>query len=193
VLYGLEGKYAAGERLETKAQATFRMVLGEENPVTLLSTNNLAALYQEEGKYRQAEALWKKVLEVRRREPGPQHPDTIDAMASLGETQLQQQSYSTAEPLLREALSNWDKIGSDGWKRYYGQSLLGASLAGQERYMEAEPLLVSGYQGMSQRAASIPMESRRVLPQAGERIVQLYKQWEKPEKAAEWRDRLQPK
>jgi tetratricopeptide (TPR) repeat protein len=193
VLYGLEGKYAAGERLETKAQETFRMVLGEENPVTLLSTNNLAVLYQEEGKYRQAEALWKKVLEVRRREPGPQHPDTIDAMASLGETQLQQQSYSTAEPLLREALSNWDKIGSDGWKRYYGQSLLGASLAGQERYMEAEPLLVSGYQGMSQRAASIPMESRRVLPQAGERIVQLYKQWEKPEKAAEWRDRLQPK
>ena len=44
-----------------------------------------------------------------------------------------------------------------------------------------------------QREATIPLEDRRVLSDAGERIVQLYESWEKPEKAAEWRERLQSK
>ena len=82
---------------------------------------------------------------------------------------------------------------ADSWERYWSQNLLGASLAGQSQYAEAEPLLVSGYQGMMQRQAAIPLEDRLVLSQAGERIVQLYENWEKPEKAAEWRERLQPK
>jgi len=103
---------------------------------------------------------------------------------------LQEQKYLLAEPLVREALSNWEKMNPDGWKRYYSQVLMGASLAGQERYAEAEPLLVSGYQGMILREAAIPPESRRVVAQAGERIVQLYQSWGNPEKAAEWGAKL---
>jgi hypothetical protein len=57
-------------------------------------------------------------------------------------------------------------------------------------YVDAEPLLVSGYQGMVQREAAIPPESRCVVMQAGERIVQFYRSWGKPEKAAEWGGKL---
>jgi tetratricopeptide (TPR) repeat protein len=168
VLYRFEGKYREGERLENRTLEVWRTVLGAENPVTLNSMDNLAALYYAEERYGEAEDLWSKVVEVRRRILGAQHPDTTDVMASLADAQLQEHKYVLAEPLVREALSNWEKTNPDAWKRYYGQALLGATLAGQERYVDAEPLLESGYQGMVQREATIPNESRRMLTRAAE-------------------------
>jgi eukaryotic-like serine/threonine-protein kinase len=67
---------------------------------------------------------------------------------------------------------------------------LGASLAGQGKYAESEALLVSGFQGMIDHQAMIPVEDRSALTQAGEWIVQLYDRWGKPEKAAEWRSKI---
>jgi tetratricopeptide (TPR) repeat protein len=190
LLYRFEGKNREGERLEIRTLEVFRSVLGEEHPVTLRSVDNLAALYYAEERYGEAEDLWNKVVEVRRRILGAQHSDTTDVMASLADAQLQEQKYVLAESVVREALSNWEKMNPDGWKPYYGQALLGSSLAGQKRYVEAEPLLVSGFQGMVQREAAVPPESRRVITQAGERIVQFYESWGKPEKAAEWAEKL---
>jgi len=42
----------------------------------------------------------------------------------------------------------------------------GASLSGQSKYEEAEPLLLSGYEGM-QHQATIPPESRDYLQSGG--------------------------
>ena len=190
-LYRLEGKYAEAKPLQTRAVEIWRAVLGEEAPETLQGMNNLAALNQVEGKYAEAEGLWNKVLEVRRKTLGTQHPNTTDVMTSLGETEMLEEKYDLAEPLLREALSNWEKITPDGWKRYYGQALLGATLAGQTRFAEAEPLLISGYGGVKQREASIPLQDRHVLSDVGERVIRLYEKWEKPEKVKEWRQRLE--
>ncbi len=77
------------------------------------------------------------------------------------------------------------------WGRYNAQRLLGASLAAQRRYAEAEPLLVSGYRGLTQMEASIPWESRVALARAQQEILQLYQDWDKPEQAAAWRERVQ--
>jgi len=124
---------------------------------------------------------------------GQQHPDTVAAMDSLGWIHLQQGNFVRAETLFREHLVIYEKMAPDAWSRYYSQALLGASLAGQERYLEAEPLLVSGVQGMMQREATIPPTFRRMVEWAGSSIVQLYQSWGKPEKAAEWREKLQAK
>jgi hypothetical protein len=43
---------------------------------------------------------------------------------------------------------------------------------------------------MIQRKATIPAPNRSNLTQAGEWIVQLYREWGKPEEAAEWRAKL---
>ena len=53
-----------------------------------------------------------------------------------------------------------------------------------------EPLLLSGYEGMMQRISAIPAHSRFRLEQAGKQIVDLYRKWGRPEKAAEWLSRL---
>jgi hypothetical protein len=69
----------------------------------------------------------------------------------------------------------------------------GLCRAAQGGFAEAEPLLVDGYQGMLQQQAAIPFENRTGISQAGQRIVQLYEGWEKPEKAAVWRAKLKLK
>jgi eukaryotic-like serine/threonine-protein kinase len=66
------------------------------------------------------------------------------------------------------------------------ETLLGASLAGQKKYAEGEPLLVGGYQGMLTRKDRIGAQDRYHLESAREWLVQMYQAWGKPAKAAEW-------
>ena len=112
-------------------------------------------------------------------------------MNDLAALYIRTRKYAASEALLREALSGYDKGHVDSWVRYNCQSLLGASLAGQNKYADAEPLLLSGYRGMVERKAAIPVSNRFQLRQAGEWVVQLYQDWGKPEQAAEWQERLQ--
>jgi len=189
-LYRYQGKYAQAEALYTKAVDGRRRALGEQNPDTLVSRNDLAAMYESQGKYEQAEALFAEVLEARRRVLGPDHPVTSSTLASVGRVRLRQRKFAEAEPVLREALNGQEKKSPDGWPRFNSQSLLGGALAGEGEYGEAERLLLSGYEGLIQRESKIPWPLRSVLEQAGDRIVQLYQDWNKPGKAAEWRVRL---
>jgi eukaryotic-like serine/threonine-protein kinase len=191
VVYRSQAKYTQAEPLIGKVLDTRRKLLGEEHPDTLTSMYSLALLYQLEGKYAQAGPLYTKALEGRRRVLGPQHPDTTLTLTALGRLRVQQQKYVDAEPLLRESMNSYEKTSPDGWQRYNSQSMLGASLTGQQKYAEAEPLLVSAYQGLIERTAAIPADSRSASKETGERIVQLYQDWGKPEKADEWRQKLQ--
>ena len=111
-------------------------------------------------------------------------------MNDLSLLYLNQGKYAQAAALLREANNSHQKNMTNTWDRNNCQSLLGASLAGQKKYVEAEGLLLSGYDGMVQRKATIPAASRFKLEQAGEWIVRLYQDWGKPEKAAEWTQKL---
>jgi len=54
-----------------------REVLGDNHPDTLISMNNLAALYQSQGKYDEAEPLYVECLKLRREVLGDNHPDTL--------------------------------------------------------------------------------------------------------------------
>lgn len=64
---------------------------------------------------------------------------------------------------------------------------LGRSLSGQKRYSEAEPLLLAGYQGMSQREATIPAASRPAYARISDWLAQLYTDQGKPELALRWK------
>lgn len=132
-----------------------------------------------------------RVLAGRRRVLGAEHPDTLSTLTSLGQLRLQERKYTEAEATLRETLTAYEKARPDMWERYGCQSLLGASLASQKKFAEAEPMLVTGYEGMAQRAATMAAADRSNLKDAGERIVELYRDWGKPEKVAEWQRRLE--
>lgn len=73
------------------------------------------------------------------------------------------------------------------WQRFRAGSLLGASLAGQKKHADAEPLLVEGYPEMLARKDRIAVPDRYRLDRAREWIVHLHQAWGKPARAAEWR------
>jgi hypothetical protein len=68
--------------------------------------------------------------------------------------------------------------------------MLGAALAGQKKFNDAEPLLLEGYQGMKEREESIRDYARVRLTNSIERLVELYTAWEKPDEASKWQKLL---
>jgi hypothetical protein len=66
-------------------------------------------------------------------------------------------------------------------------SQLGGALLGQKKYIEAEPLLLRGHEGMNLRKAAIPPEGRDRLPEAIDRLIGLYTATNRPNEAAMWR------
>jgi hypothetical protein len=127
-----------------------------------------------------------------RRSTPSESQEIAAALASLGKNLLFQGKPADAEPFLRECLAIREKKLADEWLRFNAMSLLGGSLSGQKKYAEAEPLLIQGYEGMKARESKIPRQAKINIPGAAERIVSLYEAWGKPEKAAEWREKLKP-
>jgi serine/threonine protein kinase len=113
-------------------------------------------------------------------------------LASRASALLAAGKFAESEPLARECLVLREKQIPDDWSTFNARSMLGGSLLGQKKYADAEPLLLSGYEGMKQREAQIPAEGRARLPEAMARIEQLYELTARPEQAAEWKKRQEP-
>jgi adenosyl cobinamide kinase/adenosyl cobinamide phosphate guanylyltransferase len=109
------------------------------------------------------------------------------AVAQLALAYLSQGKFGQAEPLARQAVEFHRRRQPEDWQRFRAESLLGASLSGQKKYTEAEPLLVEGYQGMAARKERIDVPDWYHLDRAREWLVQLYRAWGNPDQAARWR------
>jgi hypothetical protein len=89
--------------------------------------------------------------------------------------------------VFRECLAIREKTQPNTWTPFDTKSLLGAALLGQKKYADAEPLLLAGYEGMKQRADTIPAEVRTLrLTEGLERLVQLYEATAKPNEVKKW-------
>jgi serine/threonine protein kinase/tetratricopeptide (TPR) repeat protein len=167
--------------------------LARKRPGALASTfipTTLAETYDRTGQYAKAEPLYRAVLETARTHHGIASPPTADALDALGRHLLKQQKSADAEPPLRECLAIREQNVPDDWATFNTKSMLGGSLLGQRKYAEAEPLLLAGFEGMKQREERIPFPGRSRLAEAVERLVQLYDATGKPDRAAEWRQKL---
>ena len=76
---------------------------------------------------------------------------------------------------------------TDAWQKFDTQSMLGGALLGQKKYADAEPLLLKGYEGMKQRENTIPPPGRVRIPEAIDRLIELYTPTNKPDQATKWR------
>jgi tetratricopeptide (TPR) repeat protein len=186
-VYFMQGKYAQAEALFNRTLEIKRRALGPDHPSTLNTLSGFASMYQRQGKFTLAETYSAQSLAGRRRTLGSEHPDTMASAADLALAYQSQGKFGEAEPLAREALEFNRKKQPDDWQRFRAESLLGAALAGQKKYVEAEPLLLEGYQGMAVRKGRIDVPNWYHLDLAREWLVQLYQAWGKPAKAAEWR------
>jgi serine/threonine protein kinase/tetratricopeptide (TPR) repeat protein len=185
--YALEGKNAEAEALFNRDLEVQRRVRGPENEDTLTTLTHMAFLYEVEGKYGSAETFAAQALAGRRHILGSEHPATAASEADLAQAYVSGGKFTESEPLAREALAFQLTKEPDNWQHFWAESLLGASLTGEKRYVEAEPLLLEGYRGMVELKDRMPVPKLRDLESARVWIVQMYVASGKPQKANEWR------
>ena len=132
-----------------------------------------------------ADLLREQLVEVRK-VPPQDGENLADLLTPVGRTLLDQKSWPEAEPLLREALAVREKEQPGSWKTFSAKSLLGEALLGQKQYTEAEPLLLAGYAGMKQREKTIPPLWHNLIPEALDRLIELYNDTDKPDEVKKW-------
>jgi len=185
-----QGKLVEAETLFREALAMRKKLLGSEHLDVASSLYNLAGALREQRKLQDAEVLDREALAMGRKLLGSEDPGVADALADLTRTLLLEEKFSEAETLARLCLVLREKRLPHDWGTFEARSLLGSTLVGQKHYPEAEPLLLTGYQGMKQREDTIPAGEKRRLKDALQYLVQLYEATGLPEEAAKWRREL---
>jgi serine/threonine protein kinase len=185
--YAAQDKYAQAEPLFQQNLETERRVLGPEHPDFLGTVSDVASMYQRQGKYAQAEIYATQALDGRRHALGSEDSQTMSSAADLALAYLSQREFAKSEPLARESLEFCQKKQPEDWQRFRAESLVGASLAGQKNYAEAEPILLEGYEGMVEGKEKIAKPDWYNLDLARDWLIELYQAWGKPAKAAQLR------
>jgi eukaryotic-like serine/threonine-protein kinase len=114
-------------------------------------------------------------------------PRLAGQLVQYGLALLETKGYAKAEPLLRECLAIREKTQPDAWTTFNTQSMLGGALLGLKKYKDAEPLLLKGYEGMKAREKTIPKAGETRIPEALDRLIELYTVTNKPDEAKKWR------
>jgi serine/threonine protein kinase/tetratricopeptide (TPR) repeat protein len=151
----------------------------------------LASILADEGNLDQAQEAIAECLALRRKLLGSEDVRVAESLASLASLLNRAGQAAEAEPLARECLAIREKQIPDDWRAFNARSLLGESLMAQQKYVEAEPLLVSGFDGIRQRSASATSGAVKPrLKEASQRVIRLYEETNRPEQAAEWKAKM---
>jgi eukaryotic-like serine/threonine-protein kinase len=184
--YSDEKKYSLAEPLFGQTIEIHRRASALKSRHALATLSDAAFMYQREGKYAIAENYEAQALAGWQQAAGSNSAIAMDAAADLATTYVSEGKFAAAEPLARQAVEFDRRNRPDDWQRFRAETLLGASLAGQKKFPEAEPLLLEGYRGMLAQKERIAAPNWYHLDLASAWAVQLYRAWRKPEKAAAW-------
>ncbi len=166
--------------------------LGPDAPGTLETMRRLAEAYLDAKAPEKALPLFKTFIDSKRKHVGPamQVWKLGDALEEIARDLVRHEQHMAAESMLRECIGIREVPEAELWTTFYTKSLLGASLLGQKRFADAEPLLKAGYEGMKQREKTIPPAAKPRLAEALERLVQLYEATGNAVEAERWRKEL---
>ncbi len=183
----LDERQAAAQAYRDKARKLVRD--GIINKGFLVSWSNFA-------EYPEAEQLLMESLAQQQKKCGADHLEiSVEmsfAMHQLGIKYLRGGKYAKAELLFRACLPIREKEQPNSWMTFNTRTRLGAALLGQQKYAEAEPLLLQGYEGLKQREAEIPASQMVSLTDAVNWLIKLYDAWGQKDKADEWRKKREP-
>jgi len=162
------------------------------------SLHDLGQVLDDQNNLSDAETVQDKALAMRRSllanalalrgEPsGGEDWDLAESLEDLALVLFAEGRPAEAEGLLRECLAIREKKALYVWRKHRTQARLGACLLAQKKFAEAEPLLLSGYEGLSQDESSIPPIARSSVTNAAECLAQYYEQTGQPDKAARFK------
>jgi eukaryotic-like serine/threonine-protein kinase len=188
---GDQGRLEEAEDTVREALRITRKTLGDEHEATANRLSDLATVVWQRGELAEAESALQEALAIRRKLLPVNDPKLATALDRLAMLHLERQKFAEAELLARECLTIREQSIPGDWLTFHARSLLGGSLLGQRKYVEAEPLLLSGYEGLKEREDKMRADVRALrLKQSLQRLAELYEATAQPDQAAEWQRRL---
>ena len=176
------------ERVLADAQRRATKRFGPENPISTLHLQRaLARALAEQGRFEEAEALAAQTLAIHRR-VASSYEGTGRTLMILGRVKVEQGKFDEAKPLLREALELFrEHCSSKRELSAQAANWLGAVETANRAFPEAENLLLSDPDLFFDATAQISGAEKRA---AIKHIVQLYREWGKPDQVAIWQKKL---
>jgi hypothetical protein len=168
---------------------------GNDFPGTLAAQEHLLSFYLKSNQHGKAVLVWNEYLAARRKALAPESLDLAGMLASSALEFLETNAWDLAEESLREALQVRLKLQPDEWSTFNSQTMLGGALVGRGQdlrrtdreqadklLLEAEPLLLRGFQGMNERRDKIPLEGQPRLSARSNKAVRVAG-WSEPRRA----------
>jgi len=145
----LEGDAAGGEALLRESADVYRRVFGPNGLEYAQSLNSLAVAEEWRGRLAEAQSLLEESLRVAEPQLGREHPRVLGFIVNLDRVRIARGDAAATESSLRAVLSAREKLYPPGdWRIAQTQSLLGAALAAQKRYGEAESMMNAADHGL---------------------------------------------
>ena len=181
------GRVAAVDTMLREVLRIRREVLGDQHPDYAWSMFNYADHLVTVGRHAEAAEWSRRVLALRGHTLDDGHPAVSTAMQVLGRALAGLDSLEQAEQLMRESLALREESFPPGhWIIASSVSHLGAVIARAGRFAEAESLLIAS----EQELLALRGAKAQPVKDARQRLVDLYRAWNRPADAAEWLARL---
>jgi hypothetical protein len=126
---------------------------------------------------------------MRRKLLGNQHSDVAESLEELALVFRDQGNTQEAVTAARECLALGENRPEE-WPSFSARSLLARLLLLQKEYANAEPLLLSGYDGMKHREERIPAPDRTRLKDTIQCLIQLYEATGQADQGLIWKKTL---
>jgi eukaryotic-like serine/threonine-protein kinase len=135
------GLFSRSHQLAQGALDIRRRMLGDKNPKTLESMNQIGWDLDREGKLAEAESIIRQASEIESKTLKPDDPIALDSMQTLAVILEDLGKYTDEEKLLRQTTEiEKRRFGPDDPQTIRSLGSLATSLAGQNRYPEAEAI-----------------------------------------------------
>ncbi|MEE9128766.1 MAG: tetratricopeptide repeat-containing protein kinase family protein [Phycisphaerales bacterium] len=171
------------ERFQTVLELAHQF-LGESHVYVARTLQNIAECYDGLEQYEEAERYYHDAVEMKLVVLGEDHISVAKSQVGLARVMLLQGDPSQAETSCRAALEVQRNASPPvPWLIATTENLLGACLVAQQRYEDAEPLLVDSLSVIRARWGDQDPRTEAAL----DRLVDLYESWGKPDDAASYR------
>jgi tetratricopeptide (TPR) repeat protein len=174
------------------ALSKYKVKPGPDHPDTFACMDHLASAYQDAGQLDKALPLFEQALEKTRAKLGPDHPDTLRSMNNLAGACWQAGQRDRTLALYEETLARAKAtLGPEHPYTLRTMTSLAGAYQAAGRFAKAEPLLLQGYEGLTNQEKTIPASVRaQLLTEVVEQLVQLYEATGKKNEAVKWRKQL---
>jgi serine/threonine protein kinase/Flp pilus assembly protein TadD len=188
MLYFRMGELDRAEPLFRRAIVLNRELLGPDHPELSSSSRNLGLVLRDKGNLTEAETLFRQDLDNTRRHLGDDHPHVAGTHRELAKLLLRMGKIDDAERHYRDALAIQARRFPPGhWELAATRSAIAGCLIERADYPGAEAILLEALPVMVNAIGDGHAATQACL----RRLVDLYERWKAPDKAEEYRRRLQ--